>query len=436
MAARGPLECSTDAGLASVRLALGSLAPHPSMSIPRSAHVVDYRAWQRVTVRVSDREYTVATKPGVFAHGREDTGALLLAEQARVNAGDVVVHLNCGTGLFGAVAASGSAARGSAARVLLADRNVLAVEAARRTLDLNAGAARASVALGHGAQALPAGVVADVVAVRIPHEKLALLQLVHDAFGLLRTGGRCYLAGATNEGAKSAAKLLERVFGRSGVVATGGGHRVLVAIKTSDTVADPTELASPYLAPDAFHTLDVSLGSQPLTLFTRPGVFSWEHLDEATAILAATMEVRPGERVLDLGCGSGALGTVAARASASGRVVMVDADVEAVRSATRTAAAAGAPNAVAMTSDVAGAVLGEQFDVVVTNPPFHVGKATDLDVPQQFIHDAWQVLAPGGRLYLVANRTLPYERVVFQRFGNIATAFDGARFKVLSAERQ
>lgn len=88
-----------------------------------------------------------------------------------------------------------------------------------------------------------------------------------------------------------------------------------------------------------------------------------------------------------------------------------------------------------MTSDVGSALLGERFDVVVTNPPFHVGKATDLAVPLQFIHDAWQLLSPGGRMYLVANRTLPYERTIHQRFGNIATLHDGQRFKVLSAVR-
>jgi 16S rRNA (guanine1207-N2)-methyltransferase len=73
---------------------------------------------------------------------------------------------------------------------------------------------------------------------------------------------------------------------------------------------------------------------------------------------------------------------------------------------------------------------------VVTNPPFHVGKATDLNVPLQFIQESWEVLATGGRLFLVANRTLPYERVIRHRFGNIATLHDGPRFKVLAAVRQ
>lgn len=71
--------------------------------------------------------------------------------------------------------------------------------------------------------------------------------------------------------------------------------------------------------------------------------------------------------------------------------------------------------------------------MVVTNPPFHVGKATDLDVPIQFIHDAWKVLAPGGRLNLVANRTLPYEGAIRFLFKNVSMAHDGRRFKVLTA---
>ena len=89
----------------------------------------------------------------------------------------------------------------------------------------------------------------------------------------------------------------------------------------------------------------------------------------------------------------------------------------------------------ALASDIAGAVLDERFDVVVTNPPFHVGKATDLDVPIQFINDAHNVLASGGRMFLVANRTLPYEQAIKRRFGNVSNVHDGPRFKVLSAVR-
>jgi 16S rRNA (guanine1207-N2)-methyltransferase len=334
--------------------------------------------------------------------------------------------MNCRTGLL----ASAIALSGTAARIVLTDRSVLAIEASSRTLSAN-GVDGAELYVGHGAAALP-DLAANVVAIRIPQEKLALLQLLHDAFTLLKVGGRLYLAGATNEGSKSAARTVEEIFGNAATIATESGHRVIGATKRADRPAGDSGPSSPYLAADAFLEQSFELRGNTHTFLSRPGVFSWDHLDEATAILVEHMDVQAGDRVLDLGCGYGVLGVVAG-SIAGAPVTMVDVDSEAVRSARRSAAAAGLASARAIGSDIASAVLDEQFDLVVTNPPFHVGKATDLSVPIQFIADAFTVLAPGGRLNLVANRTLPYEGAIKYLFKNIATVHDGRRFKVLTA---
>ncbi|MEP6619299.1 MAG: methyltransferase [bacterium] len=399
------------------------------MTGSRAAHSgPEYREWRHTQVSVAGTSYTLVSKPGVFAHGTEDPAAVLLAERVKIAEGDVVVHLNCRNGLFGTVAAR------VAARVVLTDRNIVAVGAAKRTLAAN-GVTLGEVLLGHGTFPLPPDTQADVVAIRIPQEKLSLLQLLTDAFRILKVGGRCYLAGANNEGAKTAAGMAERMFGNGGVLAVQSGHRVVMATKQREAIPGDASLASPYLEPGTFNDFQATLRGRSYALSTRPGVFSWDHLDEATTILADTMEINAGESVLDLGCGGGALGVVAGALSGQGRICMVDADVEAVRSATRTAELGGLINFSALTSDIAGEVLDQRFEAVVTNPPFHVGKATDLTVPAQFIRDAYDVLAPNGRLYLVANRTLPYERQIFQLFDNIATMHDGRRFKVLSATK-
>jgi len=67
------------------------------------------------------------------------------------------------------------------------------------------------------------------------------------------------------------------------------------------------------------------------TLVTMPGVFSWDHLDDGTALLLDHLHVVPDTDVLDIGCGGGIIGLAAARAG--GRVVMVDDDLLAVRCA-------------------------------------------------------------------------------------------------------
>jgi 16S rRNA (guanine1207-N2)-methyltransferase len=390
---------------------------------------VDYRAWQYDVARIGGRTYRVATKPGVFGHGALDHASVMLAEEARVSPGETVAYLNCGTGLFGAVAGVQGAAR-----VLLADRNVLSLEAATRTLASN-DIANGETFLSQGSIAFPPGVQASTVAIRVPHERLAWMQLLRDAFALLQTGGACYIAGASNEGVKPAARALEELFGNSMSLSQRGGHRVVRAIKRTPDPLNTELLANPLLLHDAFHEVHAVLRERPLTLFTRPGVFSWEHLDEATEILARVMELGSGESVLDLGCGAGGLGAVAGQVTGA-RVCLLDADSEAVRCATRTADAAGLTDYRAEASDVTAAAAGQRFDHVISNPPFHVGKSTELGLPAQFIAEAFDALNDGGRLQLVANRTLPYERLIATRFGNVRTLHDGPRFKVLSAERR
>jgi 16S rRNA (guanine1207-N2)-methyltransferase len=210
---------------------------------------------------------------------------------------------------------------------------------------------------------------------------------------------------------------------------------VVVATKRSDEPAMSEIFANPFLEGDAFREEFATLRGMPITIYSRPGVFSWEHPDEATALLAEHMVVKAGESVLDLGCGAGGLGVVAAKLSNGGRVRLVDADIEAVRSSRGTIEVSRVKNCSVVVSDVASAVIDERFDVVVSNPPFHVGKATNLELPRQFIQDSWEVLQPGGRLYLVANRTLPYEAMIQERFGNVSALHDGVRFKVLFAHK-
>lgn len=385
-----------------------------------------YFRWKTVVEDVAGTRYQVATKPGVFSFGRIDPAAQLLCEHADVREGHVVFHLNCGNGLFGAVAS------GKAERVYLTDRHVVSFQAAERTLALNE-ITNASVSLGHGAFVLPAALQADVVGIRIPHEKQALLQLLQDAFFRLKSGGRCYVAGANNEGIKTAQHTMSEIFGNANKLAEHSSHRVIVSTKRTDEPVTEDIFSSPFLEGDAFRETFATLHDMPITVYSRPGVFSWEHPDEATELLAQHMEIRAGESVLDLGCGAGGLGVTAAKLSAGGRVRLVDADIEAVRSSRGTIEVAGVKNCTVQVSDVASAVIDERFDVVISNPPFHVGKATNLELPLQFIRDAHEVLNAGGRLYLVANRTLPYESMIQEQFGNVSAVHDGVRFKVLHA---
>lgn len=400
------------------------------MTTPTETALDRYAYWQNAPLSIAGSRVLVATKPGVFAHGTVDPASMMLAEQAASLGRSTSVHLNCGNGMVPAAAA----VAGGASVLWCSDRSLPSVQATERTMAAN-GIAGSHVVHAHGTHAFPLALNADVVTIRVSTDKVALQQLIWEAFHALRIGGKCYIAGANDEGVKPAVRLLESIFGATRLEAQHSGHRMAVATKAQIAPSSLTEGTSPFLDPDHFREVSVSIKGSAYTLSSRPGVFSWEHLDDATQILGDLMDIRAGESVLDLGCGAGALGLTAASLSGTGRVLMVDADAEAVRCAARGIAKAGLVNVEARASDVGGAVGDERFDVVVSNPPFHQGKATDLTVPQQFIADAYAHLNVGGRLYLVANRTLPYEKVMADRFGDVRTLHDGRRFKVLGATR-
>lgn len=400
-----------------------------------------YETWQVGPAFAGDITVSVASKPGVMAHGTVDAPADMLAEAvARTTAaspGAPSVHLGSGNGLVPAVALAVGYAPTAA------DRYFANAEASRRSLEATANQL-ALEGVAADWRAHHTALVSDRVdaescglaTIRIPTDKLGVQHAVAEAFRALAVGGRCLLAGANDEGAKPAAKLLEAVFGHARLDAQHSGCRLLSAVKQQATPIDGTLLASPWLDANRFHEFPVTAGGTAFTLATRPGVFSWEHLDEAAGILADLMRVEDGEAVLDLGCGAGVLGVTAARQAPSSTVLMLDADADAVRCAQRTAAMAQCTNVEVRASDVASAAEQRLFDVVVSNPPFHLGKGTELAIPRAFIEQAYARLVPGGRLYLVANRTLPYERLIAECFGEVRTAHDGRRFKVIGGVRR
>ena len=78
--------------------------------------------------------------------------------------------------------------------------------------------------------------------------------------------------------------------------------------------------------------------------------------------------------------------------------------------------------------------LPQRYDFIVSNPPFHTQSRADRpDIGQRFITAAAAALKPGGRLWLVANRHLPYEQTLNDQFGEVRVAGERDGFKVIAA---
>ncbi|HEY3247035.1 MAG TPA: class I SAM-dependent methyltransferase [bacterium] len=141
-----------------------------------------------------------------------------------------------------------------------------------------------------------------------------------------------------------------------------------------------------------------TLRGRDWTFMTDRGVFSHAGIDAGTRLLAETMDLRASDEVLDLGCGYGVLGLVAAPLVPAGRVVMVDVNERATTLAKENARAAALTNVEVLQGDGTAPVADRRFDVALSNPPIRAGKATVRRLMRE-VHDC---LRPGGRFYFVA----------------------------------
>jgi len=152
------------------------------------------------------------------------------------------------------------------------------------------------------------------------------------------------------------------------------------------------------IAPSRPRELRARLRGQPWTFRADRGVFASKGVDAGTKLLIETMEIHPSDLVLDLGCGYGPVGVVAATLARRGRVVLVDINERAVDLARENVRRAGLLNADVVLGDGFEPVGDRRFDVVLTNPPIRAGRATI----RRLIQDAWDHLQDRGRFYLVA----------------------------------
>lgn len=334
--------------------------------------------------------------------------------------------VGAGGGVAGLVAAS------EATSAVVADRSVVHAQAASEALS---GLPQTSVVVSDGASHLDAGLQPDVIAIRLPREKGPGLQLLWDAYELLPPGGKLYIAGALRDGAKSYFDHARELFGGVQPLIIRKGARVGLAIRDAEAAPTPEAFASPLFDRAHYHSFNVEARGQTYEVHSRPGVFAWDRLDGGTRALLDTMQVGPSDRALDLGCGYGLVGLVAANLAPEASVTLVDADIGAVEAARRTLAANGASRCEVFLGDGAARFDDEAFDLVAVNPPFHLDRRNDYRTAHRFVADAERVLASRGVLYLVANRFLPYERVVLETFGNVAKVHDDGSFKVLRAQK-
>jgi 16S rRNA (guanine1207-N2)-methyltransferase len=169
---------------------------------------------------------------------------------------------------------------------------------------------------------------------------------------------------------------------------------------------------------------------------TAPGMFSHDRIDPGSKLLAQALPMDLSGRVADFWAGWGHLSAeVAARCPGVRGIDLYEADHASLEAARRNLAAMSDLSIEYFWRDLLSEPVEARYDAIVMNPPFHQGRAAEPEFGQKLIAVAAKALRSRGKLYLVANKGLPYERALAAAFTEFSRIAGDNAFKVLAAAR-
>jgi 16S rRNA (guanine1207-N2)-methyltransferase len=263
----------------------------------------------------------------------------------------------------------------------------------------------------------------DLVCLILPADRgNALVRFwLERAFAATKPGGRVLVAGDKDKGFERYFKEAKNFFGNAEILERSKGLRVGLLEKT---------LTEAPIQPKS-ERFTIEARGFKLECEALPGVFASGKLDSASKVLLEYLPNADGKRLLDIGAGYGALGAMLALEGAN--VTMLEDDWFSVQSIKRTLKLNNLKARV-LHSDVDSSLEKDaKFDLIVMNPPFHVGKDVILDVALEFIEAAKRHLATHGEIWLVSNHFLPYEQPLAS-LGRVREIARDRGFKVLAVQ--
>ena len=297
-----------------------------------------------------------------------------------------------------------------------------------------------------------------LVLVLPPRQREEARALLARAVDSLAPGGVVLVAMANDEGARSGEADLQRLVGPVGTLTKNKCRAYWSAPCGGAGWQLDAALLAQWRVLDALRPVGADGATGDGRFVSRPGLFAWDRVDPATELLAAHVPADMAGRVADLGAGHGMLAALLlARCRRIKGIDLFEAELRALdaarinlarwaRSTDMPADGGVAPAGDAADDerrvrigyhwhDVTTGVPGF-FDAVVSNPPFHhVGRAALPEVGRRFILAAAAALRPGGSFWMVANRNLPYEAVLAERFGSVRIVVEAGGYKVIEAIR-
>lgn len=163
------------------------------------------------------------------------------------------------------------------------------------------------------------------------------------------------------------------------------------------------------------YTIRETIKGFDLVFETEDGAFSPHNVDKGTLAMLSVVDLNDSDRVLDLGCGYGVVGILAAKLVGTDNVVMIDKDELAVQLSEKNARLNDLDGLKIYKSDGFSDLKEKDFTLILSNPPYH----TDFSVAKEFIEKGFNRLSIGGKMFMVTKRDLWYRNKLTSIFGGV-----------------
>ena len=172
------------------------------------------------------------------------------------------------------------------------------------------------------------------------------------------------------------------------------------------------------------------------TVFNHANLFSRESLDIGTRFFLQHIPLSEKYKfIIDLGCGNGLVGLIAAEKNPDAKLLFVDESFMAVESAKETfeAAFTGHNRAQFMVNDCLTGVEANSADLILNNPPFHQDNAIGDEIAWRMFKQSREVLKQNGELWVIGNRHLGYHIKLKKIFANCEMVASNKKFVILKS---
>lgn len=264
----------------------------------------------------------------------------------------------------------------------------------------------------------------DVVLMKIPKSNALLEDQLARLIPLINDETIFVAAGMTKNIHSSTLKYFEKYIGET---------KTSLAVKKARLVfCKPEGKANNVESP---YPLSYQLEDTHYNICNHANVFSREKLDIGTRFLLEHLpESKKYKSIVDMGCGNGVVGLIAAEKYPQASLVFTDESFMAIESARENFKMSGMENTTVFHAmDCLQSLENNSADLILNNPPFHQQHATGDAVAWRMFNDAQRVLAKGGELIVVANRHLAYHLKLKKIFNNCETVANNKKFVILKS---